>query len=262
MDETADSTGADGFPEAKPRVMDRNLDVRTPESVELTYHLAGLGSRFLAVLVDQSIQIAILIAILAGLALAGSHASPAARHEAAGGKVVEAIAAAIVVFVLFAVLFGYFIVFEAFWNGQTPGKRLLGIRVVRDGGFPLDIGSAVVRNLVRVGELLLGYYAIAAVSTILSNENKRLGDFAAGTLVVRDAALGLPAERAAGEPVYGATRYLSGDERALVARFLERRDALSDVRRVQLAAQIAARVRDRLPPEMRAYEDEALLERL
>jgi len=110
--------------------------------------------------------------------------------------------------------------------------------------------------------LALGYYAISAISTILSDENKRLGDFAAGTLVVRDAALGLPDERATGEPVYGATRYLSGDERALVARFLERRDALSGVRRVELAAQIAARVRDRLPPEMQAYEDEALLERL
>jgi uncharacterized RDD family membrane protein YckC len=245
--------------------MDRNLDVRTPESVELTYHLAGLGSRFLAVLVDQSIQIAILIAIFAGLALAGSHAGShlvEPRRDAAYERFIGALAVAIVVFVLFAVLFGYFIVFEAFWNGQTPGKRLLGIRVVRDGGFPLDIGAAVVRNLVRVGELLLGYYAIAAVSTILSDENKRLGDFAAGTLVVRDAALGLPAERAAGEPVYGATRYLSGDERSLVARFLERRDALSEVRRVELAAQIAARVRDRLPPEMQAYEDEALLERL
>jgi uncharacterized RDD family membrane protein YckC len=243
--------------------MDRNVDVRTPESVELTYHLAGLGSRFLAVVIDQAIQIAILIAIFAGLALIGAHAPPRPRHEAVGDKLVQAIAIAIIVVTTFAIFFGYFIVFEAFWNGQTPGKKLLGIRVVRDGGFPIDLGAATVRNLVRVGELILGYYAVAAVSTILSDENKRLGDYAAGTLVVRDASLDLPVERAAGaEPVYGATRYLSGEERALIVRFLERRDALSPERRTALATQIAARVRDRLPPEMQTYDDEGLLERL
>jgi uncharacterized RDD family membrane protein YckC len=243
--------------------MDRNVDVRTPESVELTYHLAGLGSRFLAVITDQAIQVVILVAIVAGLALIGSHESPAARHEAAADKTVGAIAIAIVVFTVFAIFFGYFIAFEVFWNGQTPGKKLLGIRVVRDGGFPIDLGSAVVRNLVRVGELFLGYYAVAAVSSILSNENKRLGDYAAGTLVVRDASIALPEERAAaGEPVYGATRYLSGEERALIVRFLERRDALSFDRRRALAMRIADRIRDRLPPEMQGYEDEALLERL
>jgi uncharacterized RDD family membrane protein YckC len=242
--------------------MDRNVDVRTPESVELTYHLAGLGSRFLAVVVDQTLQIAILVAIVAGLALAGAHAAPQ-RHEAVGDKTIQAIAIAIVVFTIFAIFFGYFIAFEAFWNGQTPGKKLLGIRVVRDGGFPVDLGASVVRNLVRVGELIFGYYALAAASSLLSKENKRLGDYAAGTLVVRDASIQLPEERVPpSEPVYGATRYLSGEERGLIARFLERRHELSEDRRRTLAAQIAARLRDRLPPEMQSYDDEGLLERL
>jgi uncharacterized RDD family membrane protein YckC len=249
--------------QAKRTAMDRNVDVRTPESVELTYHLAGLGSRFLAVIVDQALQLAILAAIVAGLVLIGSHAPPAQRHEAASDKAIEATAIAIVVFTVFAIFFGYFIAFEAFWNGQTPGKKLLGIRVVRDGGFPIDLAAAVVRNLVRIGELLLDYYAIAAVSSILSPENKRLGDYAAGTLVVRDASIALPEERAAaGEPVYGATRYLSGEERALIARFLDRRDALSPDRRRALAGRIAERIRERLPSEMQAYDDEGLLERL
>jgi uncharacterized RDD family membrane protein YckC len=234
--------------------VEETIEVTTAENVAFSYALAGLGSRFLAVLLDLMIQLAIAAVVALILALFGF-------FTLLGHKSGQAIALSIGIVLFFAIFYAYFVFFEAD-DGRTPGKRLIGIRVVRDGGFPLDIGAAVVRNLVRVGELLLGYYAIAAVSTILSSENKRLGDFAAGTLVVRDAALGLPAERAAGEPVYGATRYLSGDERALVARFLERRDALSDVRRVELAAQIAARVRDRLPPEMQAYEDEALLERL
>ncbi len=93
---------------------------------------------------------------------------------------------AIVISIVFIVFFGYFIVFEALWRGQTPGKRALHIRVVRDGGYPLDFGSSLIRNLVRVGEAALGFYAISAVSALASSENKRLGDFAAGTIVVRD----------------------------------------------------------------------------
>ncbi|MBV9271246.1 MAG: RDD family protein, partial [Candidatus Eremiobacteraeota bacterium] len=76
--------------------------------------------------------------------------------------------------------------FEALWQGQTPGKKLLGIRAMRDGGIPIDFTSALVRNLIRVGEASLGFYALSAISTLLSPENKRLGDYAAGTIVVRD----------------------------------------------------------------------------
>ena len=90
------------------------------------------------------------------------------------------LAIALVVTIVFVILFGYFIVFEALWNGQTPGKKLLGLRVVRDGGYPIDFGASLIRNLIRVGEWILGYYLLAAVSALLSPENKRLGDIAAG----------------------------------------------------------------------------------
>ena len=90
------------------------------------------------------------------------------------------------------VFFGYFIIFEAAWNGQTPGKKLLGMRVVRDGGYPIDFGASLIRNLIRVGEQILGYYLLAAISMLLSPENKRLGDIAAGTIVVRDARFAAP----------------------------------------------------------------------
>jgi uncharacterized RDD family membrane protein YckC len=249
--------------------MDRELDVRTPESISFRYELAGLGSRFLALSVDQLIQIAILIAIVLGLAWAGSGLHPS-RGAAASGleKSAEATLIALVVGVIFLIFFGYFIVFEALWSGQTPGKRLLGLRVVRDGGYPIDFGASLVRNLIRVGEFVFGYYALAAISTLLSPENKRLGDIAAGTIVVRDSKRStltlerLEQDLAQSEIVYAATRYLDGDERALVKRFLERRDALTPQRRRELAAQIAARIRPRLPQELQALEDEVLLERL
>ncbi|MGB8519794.1 MAG: RDD family protein [Candidatus Tumulicola sp.] len=244
--------------------MDRNVDVRTPESIAFRYELAGLGSRFLALVLDMALQVGVFAALVAGLGLAASridttkHAIPPELQ-----RYTDAIAIAIVVFVIFMLFFGYFIVFETFWNGQTPGKRALGIRTVRDGGYPVDVGAALVRNLIRVGELGLGFYAVSAISMLASPENKRLGDIAAGTIVVRDAQLAMPKRLVAqAEPEYGATRYLSGEERALVRRFLDRRDALTPQRRHELAAQLASRVRERVPPELQRLGDEPLLERL
>jgi uncharacterized RDD family membrane protein YckC len=200
-------------------------------------------------MVDQAIQILVLIAIFGALVLAGTR-ELAARHGApsVADKVTVSIAGAILIAIVFAVFFGYFIVFEAAWNGQTPGKRLLGLRVVRDGGYPLDFGASLIRNLIRVGEWIFGYYIIAAISAVLSPENKRLGDLAAGTIVVRDARLAAPSALAQrDEPTYAATAYLTGEERALIKRFLERRDALDEARRAEIAASLAARVRHRVP---------------
>jgi uncharacterized RDD family membrane protein YckC len=244
--------------------MDRTLEVRTPESIAFHYELAGLGSRFLALMVDQAIQILVLVAIFGALVLAGTR-ELAARHGApsVADKVTVSIAGAILIAIVFAVLFGYFIVFEAAWNGQTPGKRLLGLRVVRDGGYPLDFGASLIRNLIRVGEWIFGYYIIAAISAVLSPENKRLGDLAAGTIVVRDARLAAPSVLAQrDEPTYAATTYLSGEERVLIKRFLERRDALDGSRRAEIAASLATRVRNRVPPELARLDDESLIERL
>ncbi|MGA8534383.1 MAG: RDD family protein [Candidatus Tumulicola sp.] len=250
-------------PGPSANTMQRNIDVRTPESIAFSYDLAGLGSRFLALVVDMLLQSAIFTALTAGLFLAASRIEPAKHVAPSAEKIVDAVAVALVVAVVFGIFFGYFIVFETFWNGQTPGKRVLGIRAVRDGGYPIDFGAALVRNLIRVGEFTVGFYALSAVSMLLSPENKRLGDFAAGTIVVRDARLAMPKNLTEEpEPQYSATRYLSGAERSLVRRFLDRRDALTPQRRRELAAQRAGRVRERVSPEMQRLEDESLLERL
>ncbi len=243
--------------------MDRTLDVRTPESIAFSYDLAGLGSRALALIVDQLIQIVVLVAIFTGFVLAAPHL-PAGRHESGiSQKFAESTAIAIVIGILFVVLFGYFIIFEAAWNGQTPGKKLLGLRVVRDGGYPIDFGASVIRNLIRVGEQIVGYYLLAAISMLLSPENKRIGDIAAGTIVVRETRLSQPRSLARrSEPAYQPTAYLDGEERALIKRFVERRDALTPDRRRDLAAKLAARVRSRVPEELARLDDEALLERL
>ncbi len=246
--------------------MDRTLDVRTPESIAFSYELAGIGSRFLAVAIDLLLQIGLLIALVWGSSLIAPHLS-ASKHvpDAVSIKFLQNAVAGLFIFIVFIIFFGYFIAFEALGNGQTPGKRALGLRVVRDGGYPIDFTAALVRNLIRVGEMMFGFYAIAAIAALVSPENKRLGDMAAGTIVVREAKMQSPASmlrEIREEPVYAATAYASGEERALVKRFLERRDSLDPRRRNELAHQIAERIRPRVPADMQRLDDEALLERL
>lgn len=244
--------------------MDRTLEVRTPESIAFSYELAGLGSRLLALIIDQAIQGAVVIGIVVGVILAASRIPRHSLRPVTSQQVGESLAIALVITVAFVVFFGYFILFEAIWNGQTPGKKLIGIRVVRDGGYPIDFGASLIRNLIRVGEQLFFYYLASAISALISPENKRIGDIAAGTIVVRDARLSEPQTllARASEPANASTIYLESEERALIKRFLERRDALTEERRRDLAAQIACRLRDRVPPELARLDDESLLERL
>lgn len=240
--------------------MDRTIAVRTPESIAFSYELAGLGSRFLAVLLDLFIQIFCAILIVWGMAALASHLPNGPAKPPLPERTLESFAVAIVSILAFLVFFGYFIVFEAAWNGQTPGKRLIGIRVVRDGGYPIDFMSSLVRNLIRVLELGLGFYALSAISTLLSSENKRLGDFAAGTIVVRDARIAAPALAGLRPPT--ARIRVTDEERALVSRFLERRHSLTPQRRRELAAQIAGVFRGRVDEPTASLDDEALIERV
>jgi hypothetical protein len=136
----------------------------------------------------------------------------------------------------------------------------LGLRVVRDGGFPIDSGAAVIRNLVRLVEFGFGFYAISAVSALLSPQNKRLGDFAAGTIVVRDRADAVPDLDAYLSRPARTDTGLSEDDRLLVERFIARRATLEPAARLRLAAGLAARIRPTLRAPYTNLDDESLLE--
>jgi uncharacterized RDD family membrane protein YckC len=239
--------------------VDRSISVRTPESIRFSYDLAGLGSRFLAVVLDLVIQVAVVAGIFWGLELIAAHAP---RPDPHADRLTTSIATAIVILIVFAVFFGYFVVFEAFWNGQTPGKKALGIRVVRDGGYPLDLGSSLIRNLIRVGEATLGFYAISAIATLVSPENKRLGDLAAGTIVVRDGDVVRARDFADADHPAAGFSMLSAEERALVARFCARRDGMASQYRERMASQIANMLRPRLSRDLQVLDDDDLLSRL
>lgn len=232
------------------------MDVRTGEAVAIRYELAGLGSRFLAVAVDALAQGAILIAFF----VAALFLTPPLTRVLPS-KYLAGIELALIVLVLFVVVFGWFVVFEIWWSGRTPGKRALGLRVVRDGGFPIDAGAAVIRNLVRLVELIFGFYAVSAISALVSAENKRLGDFAAGTIVVRDRADAAP-DLDAYLAAPAANGLLSESDRLLVERFLARRAAFEPGARSRLAWRIAEKLRPTLPQEYQRLDDETLLERV
>jgi uncharacterized RDD family membrane protein YckC len=240
--------------------VERTLEVRTGEAVGIRYELAGLGSRFLALVLDMAIQLGMLLALAIPLVLAA--ASLNALRRVAGSTTVLAVLIAFVVLGLFVLFFGYFMLFELFDGGRTPGKRALGIRVVRDGGFPIDPGAAIVRNVVRIIEAGLGFYALSSVVVLLSPQSKRLGDYAAGTVVVRESAVPISSLDELLTATAPRDDGLDADDRVLIDRFLVRRPALVPQARAEIAARIAQRVRPKLAASFAHLDDEALLEHL
>jgi uncharacterized RDD family membrane protein YckC len=223
------------------------LTIETPEQTGLEFAIAGIGSRFLALALDTLIQTSVLaIVLLAGVALSVT------LFSRFNGSTWVAAAFLLLVFTLY---YGYFAAFEALWNGQTPGKRLLRIRVIKDTGRPMTPSESVGRNLMRIVDQLPFMYGVGIVSVALSRQNKRLGDFVAGTIVVHERELQdvrplWQAPQSASTARYGADR-LSPEEFALVETFLNRRNSLAPEVRYRMGDEIARRIKPRLslPPE-------------
>ncbi len=160
---------------------DETLQIDTPENVAFGYPIAGIGSRFLACFIDTLLIVVLLLFVNFALA-----AFLRATELAVGSDQATAWVAAVFGLLSFAVFWGYYIFFETLWNGQTPGKRRNGLRVIRRNGTPVTAGETVVRNLVRIIDFLPAFYAVGIVAMFIDEQSRRLGDLAAGTLVVRD----------------------------------------------------------------------------
>jgi uncharacterized RDD family membrane protein YckC len=159
--------------------------IETPEQVELAYSVAGVGSRFVAALLDGLIIGAFFFFELIAMVMIGaaSTVSPAAGSltETAGKWFI-----AFVVFVNFAIVWGYFALFEAYWHGQTPGKRTMKLRVIKDSGRQITLFEALARNLLRVVDYLPSLYLVGVITMLCNKRNQRLGDLVAGTIVVHE----------------------------------------------------------------------------
>jgi uncharacterized RDD family membrane protein YckC len=221
--------------------------VLTPERVTLEYDVAGIGSRSAAALIDVAIQAATLGLLAILLIFLGRQVGLSASSlERTGGAVLAyAVFAALIVVAVFAILFGYYILFEIVWNGQTPGKRAFGLRVLRENGYPVRSGDAVVRNLVRVIDGPPFGAAIGLMVMLFNERSRRLGDFAAGTIVVREgtrrtvSALSTGAGRPADADGGAQEAVLSPSDATLLHDFLLRREELAPEARERLAVRLA-----------------------
>jgi uncharacterized RDD family membrane protein YckC len=155
------------------------LNIETPELVAIEMPLAGIGSRFIAILIDYLIWGAafFVLAIMAAIIVPALHVF---------GGVSANWAIGVFVLIIFLLQWGYFTLFEAFDFGRTPGKRVARIRVIHQSGRGVNFVESLARNLVRFVDYLPGFYAVGVVSIFVSRRNQRLGDMVAGTLVVRD----------------------------------------------------------------------------
>lgn len=237
--------------------MAQRYDILTPEAVNITYRVAGIGTRFLAALIDAAILIISVLVIIAGAAAVstlGSFGSTAGLILASS--------------LFFFLLWGYFLVFETLWSGQTPGKRALKIRVIKTSGYPIGFVDAVIRNLVRVVDFLPSLYGVGVLTMFISSQSRRLGDYAAGTIVVweRDAT-GMP--NVAAEPTsdplqhglvtpLGAIheeelgwnlRAVTSEDLAIVHEHLERAPQLNPAVRESIGDNIATHIASRIGAE-------------
>jgi uncharacterized RDD family membrane protein YckC len=266
---------------------EETLIIETPEHVELQFALASLGNRFLACAIDHAIQLA---AIIMTLIVATSVSTEIDRFttttidKMTSGSLWTI---ALMILVIFVIFFGYFAVFEALWSGQTPGKRWLRLRVIKEDGRPINPFEALSRNLLRGVDfmpliLLLPLYSIGILFVFASSRGKRLGDFVAGTVVVKERASEAPsfaevfesddnegietgygfdiARRRIAQPVdfKGEVRNLTPAEIEVVEAFLRRRYDLPNLPRQWMAWRVALpllnKIRPQFDPETFTYE--------
>lgn len=233
------------------------ISVATPEGVDLEVTLAGVGSRFVAGVIDQLLRWAVLLALVALTAV---------LEKAAGGGAFSGAALPVLIVAIFLVQFGYDVVFETRAAGRTPGKRWTGLRVVKMGGAPVGFVASALRNILRIVDSLPGFYLVGMLSVLFTKNNQRLGDLAAGTIVVRERrqSTSLPGPALAGPAPAESGLYdvsaVSVEEVATIRRFLDRRATLTEEARHRLAMEMATRLGPKVVGPARHWDPEEFLE--
>lgn len=237
------------------------LSIETPEQVSLRFPVAGIGSRFVAVLLDHLLQLLPYVLLTIAIAILFRNQPASDEPLGRGGKWVIAGFG----FLSFLWVWGYFTLFEAFWKGQTPGKKVMKLRVIKDSGRPVTFFEALARNLVRFVDYLPGLYLVGVGTMLTNRANKRLGDLAAGTIVVHERAEGhvrfaeetvftpvAMAARAAGQAAFAADAVsrLSAEDLHVIETFFARVLDLDVVTRERLAGRLAETMLMKMGTEM------------
>jgi uncharacterized RDD family membrane protein YckC len=262
---------------------EETLVIETPERVPLAFALASIGNRFLAAAIDHFVQY-FLIAVVAWIFLsaAGFGSGQAGLVEEIQREAPKWLIA-VMIFILFLLFAGYFIFFEWLWDGQTPGKRLLKLRVIREDGRPITLWEAIARNLLRVFDATPGFlipiYSVGLIVIFLSSRDQRVGDIFAGTVVIRertdeaptfDETFSNPIADAALRRVQKRTEFdanvmiLSDPEIDVIESFLRRRWDLTERQRIWMAWRIALPLMYKLKPDydLATFSYEGFLEEI
>ena len=263
---------------------EETLIIETPERVPLEFALASIGNRFLAVAIDHFIQYMTILCVawaFLSLAGAGNPFQTASAEDVFFDTPKWTIA--ILILVLFLLFSGYFIFFEWLWNGQTPGKRLMKLRVIREDGRPITLWEAIARNLLRIFDALPGgvipIYSIGLITIFFNSRDQRIGDLFAGTVVIRERldeaptfseTFANPISDAALRRVQKHTDFqadvtvLNEKEIEVVESFLRRRWDLSDRQRLWMAWRVALPLMYKLKPnyDLQTFTYEGFLEEI
>ena len=251
------------------------LIIETPERVALHFGLASIGNRFIACAIDHAIQAFALVLIFLGFFLIANTSNLENAFSTAPKWVY-----AVMIIVLFLILTGYFAFFEWLWSGQTPGKRWLKLRVIREDGRPITFWEASVRNLIRSFDMMPApFYSIGLISVFSTTRDQRIGDMVAGTVVVREreaeapafakvfaSPVSDPALRRSFKPVNfaGDLNSLTESEIQVVETFLRRRWDLADVPRQWMAWRVSLPILYKIRPtyDVETFTYEGFLEEL
>jgi uncharacterized RDD family membrane protein YckC len=263
---------------------EETLIIETPERVPLAFALASIGNRFLAVAIDHAIQYLSMF-LIAWTFISITGYGQTSSEDTFGQMLLEMPkwTIAIMILVIFVIFAAYFIIFEWLWNGQTPGKRLLKLRVIREDGRPLTLWEAIARNLLRIFDAVPGFvvpvYSVGLIVIFLSSRDQRVGDIFAGTVVIRERLDEAPTfaetfsntvSDAAFRRVQARTEFqanmglLSVREIEVVESFLRRRWDLTERQRIWMAWRVAMPLMYKLKPNynMQTFTYEGFLEEI
>jgi uncharacterized RDD family membrane protein YckC len=254
---------------------DETLIIETPERVPLHFALASIGNRFIACAIDHTIQIVLLFGLVIIFFIIEGFSDFGNRVTSAPKWVI-----ALLVIFVFVLMSGYFALFEWIWKGQTPGKRWLKLRVIREDGRPIGFFEAMVRNLLRTFDIMPSpFYSIGLISVFATERDQRVGDLVGGTVVVREREAEAPefaevfaspvsdaALRRSWQPVpFSAdVNLLTETEIQVVESFLRRRWDLKDYPRQWMAWRVAMPILFKLRPQydVATFTYEGFLEEL
>jgi uncharacterized RDD family membrane protein YckC len=232
---------------------DSNLvTIETPEHIEIEFIIAGIGSRCVAYVVDRLIQVGLVIALVAVLVLIAYVGSRVHDLTHALDEVLKWLGSWVVAVGILGyglISLGYFVFFEYLWNGSTPGKSLQNLRVVKRDGRPISFLDSAIRNVLRAVDILGDVYPLGLVVMFFDARHRRLGDFAAGTMVISETQASVPQlQPPRAEPMESAVGMramvagMSPHEYQLLRKFIARREGMEPDHRKRLAREICDRI--------------------